>query len=412
MTAINGLRGTGDWSDGERPKSFRESILWYKPNGNAPLFALTSKMRKKTVTDPEFSWWAEGMNHIRLQVAGQLASGDTLVTVDSLDPTTTTMGALYGTARHLKPGDLLLVEPATDAETFDHELLLVTDVISDTQFSVQRGAGGTTAATIANDLFLLKIGSAYAEGTSAPEPTTRNPLKFQNYIQIFKTAYELTGTAAETELRTGNPWSNDKKRKMFDHSRDIEMSLLFGRAYETTGDNGKPLRFMGGLRSQIPPENVTVFSSGVDMSAFADAIGPFFDFDMGGGDTRIAFAGNQALLELGKAVQGETGISIEMKQPITSWGMNFHEYSLPNGRLLMKSHPLMSAHPLYKKSMFIIDPGSLAYVVQRGRPDGKVLDDVQTKEEDVRRGFIHTDCSLLVDGGGLSNGYLGNISAT
>src|SRR3990167_3514504 len=208
MSGVAGLRGTGDWGTDERPKDFREIILFFSPNGNAPIFALTSKSSKKTVTDPEFAWWAEGQNLVRLQVNGALVSGDTTITVDSADPISTAMSRLYGTATHLKDGDLLLVEPSADNATFDHELIMVTDVLSDTQFTATRGVGGTSAASIGNDAYLLLIGSAYAEGTAAPDAVSRNPIKFSNYIQIFKDAYELTGTADATKTRTGNSWSN------------------------------------------------------------------------------------------------------------------------------------------------------------------------------------------------------------
>ena len=412
MSAVAGLRGTGDWGTDERPKNFRESILWFKPNGNAPVFALTSKAGSRTVDDAEFNWWAESQNLVRLQVNGALSSSDTLVTVDSSDPTSTTMHRLYGTAQHLKAGDLLLVEPAADNATFDHELIMVTEVLSDTQFTVQRGVGGTTAATIANDLYLLLIGSAFAEGTDAPDATSRNPTKFTNYIQIFKEAYELTGTADNTRTRTGSPWSNDKKRKMWDHARAIELSMLFGRAYETTGANGKPLRFMGGIRPQIPAANVTVFGSAVSDSSFVDAIAPAYDFDVGGGDVRIGFAGNAALIELSKVVQGSSKISLNATAPVKMWGMNFQEFVLPNGRLLLKNHPLMSQHPLYKYSMFGLDFSVIKYVKMKGRPDGKPVDDIQPKGADYRAGYIQTDCSVQVDAGGLSQFYLGNISAT
>jgi hypothetical protein len=269
MSGIAGLRGTGDWGTDERPKNFREGILRFNPAGTAPIFALSSKAGHKSVDDPEFAWWCEGNAIIRLQVNGALASGDTLVTVDSADPTATTLGANLGTATNLKAGDILLVEPASDNATYDNELIQVTDVMSDTQFTVNRGVGGTTAATIANDLFLLVIGSAYAEGTGVPRSVSRNPIKFSNLIQIFKDTYELTGTADNTKTRTNNNYSEDKKRKSWKHSSDIEWAIMFGRKNETTGENGKPLRFMGGIREAIPAANVTVFSSAVTPTSLA-----------------------------------------------------------------------------------------------------------------------------------------------
>lgn len=411
MSGIAGLRGTGDWGTDERPKDFREGILRFNPNGTAPIFALSSKAGKRKVTDPEFSWWAEGNVLIRLQVNGALVAADTLVTVDSADPTVTTLGANLGTATNLKPGDILLVEPATDSATFNHELIEVDTVVSDTQFTVRRGAGGTTAASIANDLWLTVIGSAYAEGTGVPRSVTRNPLKFNNYIQIFKDTYELTGTADKTKTRTNNNYSEDKKRKMFKHSEDVELSILFGRKAETTGDNGKPKRFMGGLREFIPSSNVTVFSAPVTPSLLLDALAPAFNYTTSGAGTdRMLFAGNQALIELSKAFANE--VIFNVNNTVKVYGMDFQEFILPNGRVLMKSHPLLSIHGLYKKSAFVVDFASLKWVTMTGRPDGTAKDDVQADDEDVRRGFWQTDGSIEVDNGGLSMAYLGNISST
>jgi hypothetical protein len=417
MSGIAGLRGTGDWGADERPKDFRESILFFNPNGTAAIFGLTSKAGKKTVKDPEFSWWNETQNLVRLQVSGALAAGDTTVTVSSLDPTATALGRLYGTATHLKPGDVLLVEPLVDALVFNHELVQVTAVLSDTQFTVSRGAGGTTPAGVADLQYMLLMNSAFAEGTGAPPAVSRNPIKFNNLTQIFKDTYELTGTADHTVARTGDPWSNDKKRKMFDHSRAIELSILFGRKFEGIGDNGKPKRFMGGLREFIPqatPANggrTTIFAAPVTPSSFLDAVSPMWDFDSEAGDTRIAMGGNQAILELNKVFQNATNAKMELGSVVKIYGLDMREFVLPRGRLLWYSHPLLSQHPLYKKSMFALDFSSIKYVALQGR-DTKSFDDVQTKDEDVRRGFVQTECSLMVDRGGLTQAYLGNISAT
>ena len=57
MPNFAGLRGTGSFGTDERPKNFREMILWLNPNGSAPLYALTSKAKTETVDDPEFAWW-------------------------------------------------------------------------------------------------------------------------------------------------------------------------------------------------------------------------------------------------------------------------------------------------------------------------------------------------------------------
>lgn len=408
MPAVAGLRGTGDWATDERPKNFRELILFRNPNGTSPIFALMARVQKESVNDPEFSWWDEPNDIIRLEVNGALSSSDTTVVVDSSDPSATAPGNRWGVATHLAQGDLLLVEPSADNATFDHEIIEVVSVQSETTFTVKRGRAGTTAAAIANDLFLLKMGSSFEEGTAAASAVTRNPIKYSNFTQIFKTSYELTGTAEQTKTRTGDPVSNDKKRRAFDHARDIELSLMFGQKNEATGPGGKPLRTMGGIRSFIPSDTTTVFSGAPTVSTFLDAVFPVFDFDSPAGDTRIAFTGNTALNTLNKMIQTDSNTQIQFGGVINQFGMNFREFILPQGRLLIRTHPLLNRNVLYSQSMWIIDFAALRWRPMKNR-DTKFMDNIQNKDEDLRRGQWLTEAGLEVRFGGLTCGYLGEI---
>jgi hypothetical protein len=80
---------------------------------------------KETTDDPEFAWWAEPNDQIRLVVNGALGSADTTVVVQGTDPSSSSLGVNYGSALNLKPGDILLVEPTAETSSFTHELLLV-----------------------------------------------------------------------------------------------------------------------------------------------------------------------------------------------------------------------------------------------------------------------------------------------
>lgn len=408
--AVLGLRGTGDMGTDERPKDFREMILWRNPEGDAPIFALTSKTRKRVVTDPEYSWWDEPQDLVRLQVAGTGVNDatSTLVTVDSQDPDANDSTRTYGTAEHLKAGDLLLCE-TTDTSAYAQEIVEVVNVISATQFVISRGAAGTTPAAIPNDTYLTLIGSAYPEGTPAPQAVSRNPIKYMNKTQIFKDTYELTGTIQATKMRTGEPWSNDKKRKMFDHSRAIELSMLFGKLSETVGYNGKPKRTMNGLRAQIPSGNQYVYSGGTTVFNFMDVISKVFNYVTPAGNERAAFVGNGALNALNKIIAADGNGDIQWKGMEKVYGMNFRELVFPQGRLLLKTHPLLSRFSTYTNSMFVLDMASVTYVTLKGR-DTKVKDDVQDDDEDVRRGFIQTECSVELDRGGVTSAYVGNIN--
>ena len=410
MAAVAGLRGTGDWGTDERPKNFREMILFRNPNGSSPIFSLMARVQKESTNDPEFSWWDEPNDLVRLTVAGALGTTDTTCVVDSVDPSATdaTRGNTWGVASHLKPGDLLLVEPTADNATYDHEIIKVVSVSSDTSFTILRGQAGTTAAAIANNALLTLIGSAYGEGTSEPAAASRNPIKYFNYTQIFKTSYEVTKSAAKTFARTGDILKNEKQRKAFDHSRAIELSLLYGQRNEGTDTNGKPLRTFDGIRKFIPSANTTVFGAATTASTFLDAVFPVFDWDSPAGDTRIAFCGNNGLNILNKMIQTDSNTQMQFGGVIGQFGMNFREFILPQGRLLLRTHPLLNRHSLYRDSMFILDFSALRWRPLRGR-DTSFQDNIQNKGEDVIRGQWLTEAGLEVRAGGLTCGYLGAI---
>ncbi len=404
MSAVAGLRGTGDWGTDERPKNFRELILFRNPNGSAPLFALSARIATESVDDPEFSWWDEPNDLIRVQFDAAFAAGDTALTVDSADPSAASPGLAYGNATHLKAGDLLMLETAAEAAAFTQEVMQVITVTSATAFTVARGVAGSTATAIADDAFCLKIGSAYAEGTNSPDATSRNPIKYSNFTQIFKSAYELTNTAIKTRARTGKVLDNDKKRKTFDHSRDIELALMFGQKFETTGANGKPLRFMGGLREFIPTATTTIFSASVTLQQYLDATTPVFDFDTPAGDERIVFCGNGYLNVLN--LLANSAGQIRFGDVITLFGMKLREFILPQGRLFLRTHPLMNRHAQYTNSAFIIDMGSLKW---RPLRDTKSQDNIQANDADTHKGQWLTEAGLEVTRGGLTCGYHGNF---
>lgn len=373
--AFAGLRGTGDWATDERPKNFREMILWRQPNGMSPLAALLSKMASEKVDDPEYNWWEEPLNSIRLTVNGVINTLTTTVIIVTAD------------ALNLVPGDILLIE-TSDASTA--EIVRVNGVASDTTFDVIRAQAGTSAQAIPTTTGITRIGTANSEGSTSPTVSVRNPTKKTNYCQIFKTAYEITKTAALTRTRTGDPVKNDKKRRMFDHAVNMEFAFMFGKPYETTGSNGKPLRFTGGLRHFIT-SNATVFATTPTETTFLNAITPVFDFDGGAGNERIVFAGNGALMSLNKLAK--SGMQVRTDSVVKLYGMELQRWIVPQGTFLFKSHPLMNTHARYTNSMFVIDPSALKYRYMR---DTVFQDNIQANDADEIKGQWLTECGLEI----------------
>lgn len=393
MAAIAGLRGTGDWGTDERPKNFREAILWRDPNGMTPLTGLLGKSRSESTDDAEFAWWEEQLNAVRVQTdATGGAAGST------------TLGLVSG-GLDLVPGDLLMVEKA-DQATYDNEIVEVSSVTNDTGIVVKRGQAGTSAAATGVSAYLLKIGNRFSEGSGSPDVSTRNPTKLYNFCQIFKTAYEMTNTAKLTNLRTGDPLKNDKKRKMFDHSVALELAFLFGQKSEVTGANGKPMRTTGGLRSFITT-NRTIFATTPTVNTILDALYPVFDYNgEGAGNERIVFAGNGALNTFNKVIANNGNVKVEYAGIVKNYGMSLQQFVTPQGVFYIKTHPLMNTHARFTNSMFVINGAGLRYRYLR---DTKAQENIQGNDEDTIKGQWLTEAGLELNHE-RTFAYLGNVT--
>lgn len=394
--AIAGLRGTGDWGTDERPKNFREMILWRDPNGDTPLTALMAKMRKETTDDPEFAWWEEEQKPARVKVAAIAVTTATSITLDTTED---------ADALDLVAGDLLLVEKNVVEGAFGFEILEVSaNPTVSTTLTVSRGAAGTTAntASIATNTYLLKIGSAFEEGTGAKKASTRNPQKYSNYTQIFKDTYDLTGTALETKARTGDPLKNDKKRKMFDHSSGLEYAAIFGYPYETTGSGGKPKRYTGGLLKYLgdhynatnSPTIKVWTTTAVTEDDILDATSPMFDFTGGGvSNERIGLCGNGFLNYLNKIAKNSSSTRINYDGTIKLYGMQLSKWIIPQGTLYMRSHPLFNVNSRFTNGALFINPAGITYRPLRNR-DTKFMDNIQNNDEDRRKGQWLTEAGF------------------
>lgn len=386
--AVAGLRGTGDWATDERPKNFRELILWRNPNGMAPLTALLSKMKSESTSDPEFAWYEEELNALRLTVfyTTGYSTTDTSIAVTSNVTDATDVVA----------GDVFLVEKALTS-AYNNEIIVASAAGSAGSVNFTRAQAGTTAAPLANGTFLTKIGNTFAEGTGAPTASSRNPTKMYNLCQIFKTVYDITNTAKNTKTRTGDPIKNDKKRKMFDHSTAMEMAFLFGKRHETTGSNGKPLRFSGGLLwflSQYASSMITAFTTTPTETTFTDAVYKVFDYDSGAGDERIVFAGNGALNSLNKLAATQSRTRVNFDGIVDVYGMKLQRWVLPQGTIYVKSHPLFNVHSRFTNDMAIIDPSALKY---RHMRDTGFKDNIQANDADETKGQWLSECGLEVE---------------
>ncbi len=400
-TAFAGLRGTGKFATNELPQDFREYILWKNP-APTPLFALMSKMKKESCIDTQINWWEEKQRNLRVTIntGTTYATTSTALTVDSAAD-----ASVSGLDFNI--GDVLLVEEA-DATTYSVEHVIVSTAPTATAIGVTRGYAGTTPATIADNVVLMKIGNSFEEGEALPNIVQRNPTQLSNITQIFRSVYGATETAKAVKTRTGNPLQNDRKRKSFDHARDIEWSMLLGLMNLGDGTSQKK-RTMNGLRPFLTT-NSMVFTTTPTVSTILNAIGPCFDYGVEGemSNERICLAGSAFMNNLNVILKTDSSSRLQWDGTLDVYGLKLSKLILPQGTIGFLQHPLMSIHPIYKYGAFIINPKGIIYRPLQGR-DTKDLKNRQAPGDDSEKGEWLTECTMEVHGEETMM-YMGNFT--
>lgn len=374
MAGFLGMRGTDDWATDERPKSWRQGILYLYPNGSAPLTAILSKMGEEKVSDPQYHWWTK-----LLASQGGAVTG---VYTDATLSTAYVSGGSDGDTLYIK-----VAEATADEFRAGHTVLLRdsshqdVDVMAKATAVVKNGASSYVACKLredddngaSTDLSdcdrILIIGNSNAEGAAIPDAIAYNPTKWYNYTQIFRTPLELTRTAMETKLRTVAAYKEAKREALEIHSIEMEKAFLYGIRTENTGSNGKPERTTWGLIPAIKSGN----SSGVDdfslnsdysgqtwLQGGEDWLDSYLEVVFRyGSQEKLAFCGNGALLGINRLAKTYGNIQLTPKS--MSYGIKVVEWITPFGVIYLKTHPLFSFETTTRNCMVIFEPSKLKY---------------------------------------------------
>jgi hypothetical protein len=371
-----GMRGTNDWVDDQRPLNWRQQIMYLYPNGMAPLTAILSMMGSKKVDDPNFNWWTQEQNVVSGDVGSIWDDAGLTDAYEAAVAINTTIFVVVTTtlANRIRAGHQILLRDSTD-----HTLDVVGKVTD-----VTRGAVNSTLAvrlleaddnsTIAGhdlsdcDSFKI-IGNINPEGGEMPDAIALNPVKVDNYTQIFRTPLSMTRTALNTNLRTPNDYQKAKSEALEMHSWEMELAFLWGIATESVGDNGKPERTTKGVINFIRdtvPDNVDDYSVNATYTGqtwvtggetwLKNMLEQIFRF---GSSEKLCLCGSGFLLGIDSLAQ--TGGQMNISPGQKTFGMEITNWRTPFGSINMKTHPLFSYDETTRNMAVIIEPKELEY---------------------------------------------------
>jgi len=371
---IQGLRGTGQFSTDFRPTNYREYYTLLEPNGSAPLNALLSMAQSEATDDPKFN-----------QFQDELPDRTLVIDHGAGYTTETTLQLTSGSQVGYVVTGTVIVNPRTG------EVMRAT-ANGDTgayTIVVTRNIGGT-AYTITDVDDLIIAGHAAVEGGDTPGALSFDPTMTYNYTQIFKTAFQLTGSTANTHFRTGSKETEYTNKALKLHMTDIERTMFWGKRSEVNGSTAQPLRYTGGILttlSQILDGDTQTTAGTITEEAFDDyLIGTVFAF---GSKEKIAIGGATVAGHLQKFGKNRWSPSVVDN----TYGVNITRYATMAGSLNFMLHPQFRQMPQMANMLVILDLPYLRYRHMANR-DTQLLKDRQGNGTDGKIHEFLTDCGL------------------
>ena len=352
-----GIFNTSGFTQDLAAKSFAGMITRLMPNGQAPLFGMTSMLPTEQALQVEHGFFTKTMLFPSINLDAAVADAATTVfTVASTSD--------------ILPGMLMRAESTG-------EVVIINSVLSATQVSVTRGVG-STAAAIADNVNLYQIGNAFEESSVRPNALQINPVRITNYTQIFRNTWALSGSAQATQVIAGETTVAENRMDCAAfHAADIEKALFFGTKSQGTR-NGQPFRTMDGLRNIIlnaayyPASyggvvNNTTAAATTNFTQLETALDPVFNqaTDPKVGNERVLFVGGSARKVINNI--GRLNSTYYIQNGATSYGLQFGQFNIARGSFRMIEHPLFNSNSDWSKYAIAVDLSTFRVAYLGGR---------------------------------------------
>ena len=264
------------------------------------------------------------------------------------------------------------------------------------------------------------IGTAYGEGTGAPDVFSQELDNDFGFTQIFKTACEMTNTARATVYRGyADEWDRIWNLKLREHKVDIERAMLFGQRASVGG-----VQYTEGIVGHIIAEGAAPVTDSTKLSyvegaayhksiaagsmTYDNLLGDFevvFDPARGGSASKLALCslpvislfnkmGNNGFID-NSTVSTQAQYMLERAQG--SFGHKVMKIDTVHGDLTLVKEPLFRG--LASTFMAMVDLEHVSYRPLDGNGinrDTAITTNVQSADEDLRKDLILTEAGLEI----------------
>lgn len=374
-TYFVGMRDSFDVVEDEDVSSWRRNVRMLWPNGSVAITGLTAMMPTMKIGNCVHNWWEEHMPTQTLTVSGVYDSVTEDAYTKAADP-----GGFTHVWKVAKTGlNMFRKGQLVQMGDKDNRKVEMVGRISDVHEQAAHAYISTrslhTAPYVANGISLsdvdimMIIGNSNAQGAARPEAVSRSPSHRDQRTTIVRNPLDMSRTRMQTETyRTGKPYKKEKKNALWQHSVELEKSLLWSRLSDYADpETGNRITTMRGIIPDIDEHGITsnfflddawngqTWKSGGNDYINAE-LEKVFRF---GSKERFALCGNGAIMGVQQVAEAMGHINIRPMQ--TSWGMKVMEWTTPFGVVTLHSHPLFIYYPGYFNTMVLFEPANMKY---------------------------------------------------
>ena len=399
---------------------FSDRVAELSPD-ESPFFVYLSKVAKVPTSDSQFRFLED-----RTKIAMTDRTFTTSSNLGAIDPDTTDTMTVSSSPWLIK-GMVIMVSAAHSGAGAgsNSATCVITAVNSATEIEVRWLRESSVAVSIDGSGTAVNcqvIGTAYAEGSGAPDVFSQELDNDYGFTQIFKTACEMSNTARATVYRGySDEWSRIWNLKLREHKIDIERAMLFGQRAQVGGVN-----YTEGVVGHIIAEGAapvadttqlsysegkayhkSIASGSMTYDNFLSDLEVVFDPARGGSSSKLALCSLPVISLFNKLGDGafvdasmghsNNPYSYTMDSSKNAFGHKVMKIETVHGDLSLVKEPLFRG--LSSTFMALVDLDHVSYrpLVGNGvNRDTAITTNVQQADEDLRKDLILTEAGLEI----------------
>ena len=417
QTALSLTKGS------RRLYDFSDRVAELSPE-ESPFFVYLSKVAKMPTSDPQFRFledrstmaWTDRSFNITTNLAAVSTGAVVSATLSAAQP-------------WLIKGMVIQISSlAGNSGAPNHANAIITAINSTTSIDIKwltnPGSDADPAAYVSAasmEGIGQVIGTAYAEGTGAPDVWSQELDHDYGYTQIFKTACEMSNTARATVYKGySDEWQRIWNLKLREHKVDIERAMLFGQRASSGGINyteGIAGHIIANGQSQTHEDNEqlvytegqaylkTVAAASLTYDVLLRDLEVVFDPARGGNSSKLALCSLPVISLFNKLGSGAGFIGDSLSSTVP---YNFERSQGTFGHKIMKIETVHGDLSLVREPLFrglaaefccMVDLDHVSYrpLVGNGvNRDTSIQTNVQAADEDLRKDLILTEAGLEV----------------